>query len=88
MLGEHSELYSDIWSIRRYVYYYAVSKYCEMSQLKSNILYKYTMSWNNPSIDAEKGKATTERQHNSPETVIFQRKIGSLMYMQDMLCFS
>ena len=40
---------------------------------------------NNLSRDAEKGKATTTTQqkgkatqHNSPETVIFQRKIGCL----------
>ena len=40
---------------------------------------------NNPSRDAEKGKATTTTQqkgkatqHNSPETVIFQIKIGCL----------
>ena len=40
---------------------------------------------NNPSSDAGKGKATTTKQqkgkaiqHNSPETVIFQRKIGCL----------
>ena len=43
------------------------------------------MYMNNPSRDAEKGKATTTTQqkgkatqHNSPETVIFQRKNGCL----------
>ena len=43
------------------------------------------MYMNNLSRDAEKGKATTTTQqkgkaaqHNSPETVIFQRKIGCL----------
>ena len=44
-----------------------------------------SMCMNNLSRDAEKGKATTTTQqkgkatqHNSPETVIFQRKIGCL----------
>ena len=56
-----------------------------LSRLSSSFLCWCAM--NNPSRDAEKGKATTTTQqkgkatqHNSPETVIFQRKIGCLWW--------